>query len=136
MAVAPVGPAYSRVSSTLGCAPRTSSSIRIVVGEIPRLLRDIIEKAITQEPDMTLVEAVGADLATLVRRSGADVAIVADDPLDCDARHTEALVEHPNLKIVVLADNGREAHLLELRRDLMPDISPRALIDVIRAVRQ
>jgi DNA-binding NarL/FixJ family response regulator len=136
MAVAPVGPAYSRVSSTLDCAPRISSSIRVVVGEIPRLLRDIIENAITQEPDMMLVEAAGADLATLVRRSGADVAIVADDPLDCDTRHTEALVEHPNLKILVLADNGREAHLLEFRRGLMPDISPRALVDVIRAVRQ
>jgi DNA-binding NarL/FixJ family response regulator len=116
----------------LGCAPRIAAPIRIVVGEVPRLLRAIIEEAVTRERDMMLVDADGIDLAALVRKSGADVAIVADDAPDRGVRHRRALVEHPDLKIFVVADNGREAQLLEFRRRLMPDVSPRALVEAIR----
>jgi hypothetical protein len=132
MASRRVPPAYSRVSSTLGRAQRISSPIRVVVGEVPRLLRDIIEEAVRREADMMLVEAEGIDLAAVVRSSGADVAIVADDPPDRGARHRQVLVEHPNLKILVVGDNGRDAQLLEFRRHLMPDVSPQAIVRAIR----
>ncbi len=125
--------AYFRVSSSLDCVQRISFPIRVVVGDVPRLLRDIIDEAITRERDMMLVRAEGADLAALVRDSGADVAIVADDAPHRGARHRQALVEHPNLKIVVVTDDGRAARLLEFRQRLMPDISPRALVEAIRA---
>src|SRR5262249_1710782 len=118
--IAPICFAYSRVSSTLGCAQRISSPIRIVLGDLPRLLRDIIAEAVRREADMMLVEA------------DADVVIVADDPPDCGARHRQALVEHPELKILVVSDDGRTAQLLEFRRRLMSDVSPRALVDAIR----
>jgi DNA-binding NarL/FixJ family response regulator len=109
-----------------------SSPIRVVVGEVPRLLRDIIEDAVRREADMTLVEAGGADLAALVRRSRADVAIVADDPPARGAEHRHVLVEHPDLKLLVVTDDGRSAQLLEFRRRLMFDVSPQALVRAIR----
>jgi len=113
-------------------AQRVASPIRIVVGEVPRLLRDIIETAVKREEDMVLVEVNGGDLAALVRDSAADVAIVADDSPRRSAGHRQALVDHPELKLLVLTDDGRSAQLLELRRRLMSDVSPQALVRAIR----
>jgi DNA-binding NarL/FixJ family response regulator len=132
MASRPTGLAYFCVSSTLDRAQRISSPIRIVVGQVPRLLRDIIADAVAHEADMMLVEVGGVDLATLVKKSGADVAILADGLPDRGARHRQVLVEHPNVKIFVVADNGRDAQLLEFQQRLMPDVSPEALVRAIR----
>ena len=130
--IAPRRFAYSRVSSTLGCAQRIPFPIRVVVGEVPRLLRDIIADAIAREPDMMLVDESSGDIETLVRGADAEVAIVAGDPPDSGARHRQMLVEHPELKILVVTEGGRAAQLLEFRKRLMSDVSPLALVMAIR----
>ena len=120
-------------SLTLGCAQRIASPIRIVVAEVPRLLRKIIEDAITREPDMMLVEAEGRDLDMVVRNSGAHVAIVvADRPESVARRHRQVFLEHPELKLLMVTDDGRSAQLLEFRRRLMSDVSPQAIVQAIR----
>jgi hypothetical protein len=103
-----------------------------VIGEVPRLLRAILEDAIAREPDMMLVDQASGDFETLVRRSDADVAIVADDLPDRGARHRQVLIEHPALKILVVTDGGRTAQLLEFRRRLISDVSLLALLEAIR----
>jgi DNA-binding NarL/FixJ family response regulator len=108
-------------------------SIRVVVGEIPRILSAIIEGAVTREPDMTLIPASAGDLALLVRRSAADVAIVADERPESEAVHRQVLVDNPRVKILVVTDDGRAAHLLEFRRVPIAEVSPQALVQAIRA---
>jgi DNA-binding NarL/FixJ family response regulator len=99
---------------------------------MPRLLRDIIDDAIAREPDMMLIDEAGGDFEALVHRSAADVAIVVDDSPDREAVHRQMLVDHPELKILVVTDDGRTAQLLELRRRLMSDVSAQSLVRAIR----
>lgn len=132
MASRRVSARYSLASFTLGCAQRIPSPIRIVIGDVPRLLREIIEEAVTGEPDMMLVEGEGGDLDALVRKSNADVAIVADDSPDRGASHRQLLVEHPELKLLMVTNDGRSAQLIEFRRRMMSDVSPQAIVQAIR----
>ncbi len=109
--------------------------IRVVVGEIPHILRAIVEGAVSLQADMKLISSGGGDLAGTVRQSAADVAIVAEEssePADAPA-HRRVLIENPRLKMFVLTDDGREAHLLEFRRFPVEDISPHGLVTAIRA---
>jgi DNA-binding NarL/FixJ family response regulator len=110
--------------------------IRVVVGEIPYILRAIVEGAVSLQADMKLISSGGGDLAGAVRRSAADVVIVAEEssePADAPAAHRQVLIENPRLKMFVLTDDGREAHLLEFHRFPVKDISPHGLATAIRA---
>ncbi|PYR72927.1 MAG: hypothetical protein DMF86_22040 [Acidobacteria bacterium] len=106
--------------------------IRVVVGKIPRILRAIIEGAITLQSDMELIASGGADLSATARRSHADVVIVAEEMYEGDPAHRQVLVDNPQLKLFVVTDDGRAAHMLEFRRLPVADVSPQGLVEAIR----
>ena len=98
------------------------------------MLRDIIEDAISRQPDMQLIEAGGdADCANAVRRAAPDVVIVADQAVLGSVPRAQLLIENPRLKMFVVTDDGREAHLLEFRQSAVVQVSPQRLVDAIRA---
>lgn len=99
---------------------------------MPQMLRDIIEGALKSEPDMELLDSGdGAQLAAAVRRDAADVAIIADR--QGAGSPAQLLVDNPHLKVFVIADDGRRAHLVALRCTTLVEVSVQGLIDAIRA---
>jgi DNA-binding NarL/FixJ family response regulator len=104
--------------------------IRVVVGQAARLLRDIVAQAIARQPDMELISATSGELDA-VRCGDADVAIVEDVS---DAHGVPApLIANPDLKVIVVTDNGRSAHVVALSRWPVGEVSPQGLVDAIRA---
>ena len=110
--------------------------ISIVLVGLPRMLRDIIEQAVTPEPDMVIVsDPREPSLAATVERTGADFVILGRDagPTEVDG----LLCENPRLRVLAVAGDGREAFLYELRPTRTPlgEISPRTIVDAIRSAR-
>ena len=111
-----------------------SNQIRIHVGKMPRLLREIVEDAVRFQPDMKRIDSSEEhDLSSAIKREQADVLIVAEPGIDDAASHEQLLLENPRLKVLVVSRDGREAHLLEFRQIPVVEVSPQGLVDAIRA---
>jgi hypothetical protein len=81
---------------------------------------------------MMLVPAA-SDLSDIARRGDVDVAIVAHESRHGDATHRRALIDNPKLKMFVVTESGRTAHMLEFQSRVIVDLSPQALVRAIRA---
>src|SRR5438094_139965 len=81
---------------------------------------------------MELIASGGADLSATARRSRADVVIVAEEVYEGDPAHRQVLVDNPQLKLFVVTDDGRAAHMLEFRRLPGADVSPQGLVGASR----
>jgi len=113
------------------------SPIRVLVRDVPPLVRDVLEHAFDGAPDMELIAENGA-----ARRAAGpvvpDAVIVAAEEasvIDID----RFLAHWPKARVVVLRLDGRGAVLYELRLfgSRLGDLSPAELLDAIRAaVRQ
>ncbi len=102
---------------------------------MPRILREIIEQAVADEPDMEIVEAGDVPLGQAVESSMADFVIAgADYDFGEVAR---ALDVRPRLRVLAVSGDGREAFLYELRPTRTPlgEVSPRRIVDAIRGAR-
>lgn len=97
------------------------------------MLREIIKGAIGLQPDMELIDCGDEpDLSKAFKSSAADVVIVAR-PTGPATSHQHILADNPQLKMFVVTDDGREAHLLEFRQNPVAQLSPQGLVDAIRA---
>ena len=108
--------------------------IRIALGRMPRLLRDILVQVIGRERDLAIV-GEGTDLTqldALLRHEPADVVIV-DDAAGDEGRRL--LREHQQLRVLALSRDGRSAalHWLEPRLLTCSDVSPDGLVRLIRS---
>jgi|SRR6266568_7493063 len=100
---------------------------------MPRMLRGIVEDVVRFEPDMELVgRGDSRDLTMAIASELPDVVIVALDGFRRTRRY-KLLLDNPRLKVVVLSDDGQQAHLFDFRQMPLPDVSPQALVNVIRA---
>jgi hypothetical protein len=104
---------------------------------MPRMLREIIERAVADEPDMVLVEADAPELPLheAVESAGADFVIAGSDYDFGEV--AQVLDERPRLRVLAVAGDGREAFLYELRPTRTPlgQVSPRTIVDAIRGAR-
>jgi DNA-binding NarL/FixJ family response regulator len=110
---------------------------RIVLVDMPRILREIIERAVADEPDMEIVdsEAGNMPLREAIEASEPDFVIAgADYDFGEVAR---VLDERPRLRVLAVAGDGREAFLYELRPTRTPlgEVSPRTIVEAIRGAR-
>ena len=111
--------------------------IRIVVGDMPHLLRDIVVEVISSETDLKIVgEATGrTDVKKISKDTRADV-VVFDDAAAADRGGTRRLVrDFRDLKLLVLSDRGKaaELHWMEPRSARCADVSPATLVELIRS---
>ena len=115
--------------------------IRVLLGDMPRLLRELIDGAIAATADIavvgTVVGAVAAheQVASSLERTRADVLIIGM-PDDADSEQIARLLyAQPRLRLVTIGDAGRSTALHELRPIRIPlgDVAPEALLDAIRA---
>jgi hypothetical protein len=110
------------------------NQIRILCGEMPRMLRQIVEDAVMSQSDMKLVDSgEGHDFAMAIKREHADVVIVSKRAVDDPMSYLQFLLENPRLKVLVIKREGREAQLLEFRQIPVAEVSPQGLVDAIRA---
>jgi DNA-binding NarL/FixJ family response regulator len=107
---------------------------RILLIDLPRILREIIEQAVENEPDMVIVNGNGSggDLGSALEQSRAEFVITgaAHGPDEVGA----LLERHPRLRVLSVVGDAREAYLYELRptRTPLAEVSPRAIVDAIR----
>jgi chemotaxis response regulator CheB len=109
--------------------------IRILLAGMPRLLLDVLHQVIASEPDMAVVGRVGRrDLDTAIRRTRADVLLVGQKSGVEQHVYVRLLMQRPHLRIVAIADNGRNGSRYELRprRIRLHEMSAHALRSAIR----
>ena len=80
--------------------------------------------------DIELFRSSDADLSRAVAHYHADTAIVSR-ALTMKHLDRSVLVDNPELTMLVVTNDGREAYLLELHRTTVRQVSPSGLIDAI-----
>jgi DNA-binding NarL/FixJ family response regulator len=104
---------------------------------MPQMLREVIDGAIGEAPDMHVVGSVGErePVATSLDRTDADVLIIGVSDEGGSATLDALLYERPRVTLLTIGANGRSTALHELRPHSVSlgDVSPRGLVDAIRA---
>ena len=108
--------------------------IRVLLGDMPRMLRELLGSAIGEAEDMSVVGAVddATQLAESVRATDADVLVVG--ARDDAGALERILYERPRLILLAIGANGRSTALHELRphQIALGDVSPGQLVEAIR----
>jgi DNA-binding NarL/FixJ family response regulator len=110
--------------------------VRILLVGLPQMVRDMLEHAIGEQPDMALVGAAErAKLFELTRAAEPSFVIVdaEDDSLPDDCRRL--LAERPCLRVLGVESRAGQATLFELRpsRIVIGAVSPTDIVEAIRA---
>lgn len=107
--------------------------IRILLSNLPRMLREILTGAALGQPDLELVDAAGDTEAVLaaVGRAAPHVVVVTGPH---EARTLLPVAAGGSLQLLVVSPEGRDAELFEVVRRALPvrDLSPQALLAVAR----
>lgn len=111
------------------------SSIRVLLVDMPQLMRDIIAGVVRAEPDLELVGEIEAaeTLPTRARRMRPDLVIAGATPTLASVTR-ELLADYPRLRIIEVEAEGRRGSLYELspRRRKLGELSPESLVAVAR----
>jgi DNA-binding NarL/FixJ family response regulator len=111
--------------------------IRIVLVDMPPLLREIVREAVAPEQDLDVIaehESV-TDLGALVARHQADFVIVGTDAA-ADSYARAVVRADDRVRALEMRADGRESVLYELRPHRVPlgEISKETLLRTIRAI--
>lgn len=112
-------------------------AIRVLLVDMPGMQRDLVERMISGQSDMTVVGALPSRelLPREIDRTAADVVVLgASTPAEIAA--DEALLfDRPRVMLMELRSDGRTAHVARLRpeRTALLEVSPGQLLEAIRA---
>jgi DNA-binding NarL/FixJ family response regulator len=111
-------------------------STRIVLIDMPPLLRDVVRNVLSGEPDIEVVAEHDAavDVGDAVEADEADLVIAGSDVASSALR--EAVARDRGVRALEVRSDGKESVLYELRPHRVPlgEISPETLLRTIRAV--
>lgn len=111
--------------------------IRILLGDMPPLLHDIVSELVGRQEDMHIVGELDRDrsLGNSVKRHDADVVILGVATSDVPVDVQDLVYEQRGTKVLAVEADGRHAWLYELRphQVRIGEVSPRMLIDTIRS---
>jgi DNA-binding NarL/FixJ family response regulator len=111
--------------------------IWVLMGDMPRIMRELVGSAVTDAPDITLVgSADGREaIAASLDRTKAEVLIVGVPDERARAAFEAMLYQRPRLTLLTIGANGRSSALHELRPHTVTlgDVSPAELVEAIRA---
>lgn len=102
---------------------------------MPALLLDILHHVVELAPDMMIVGQIADnDLAGAAKRLRADAILVGEDVSHDFGEYTQLLLSRPSLKVLAIANEGRNGTLHEMRPQHIPlgEISAETLRDAIR----
>ena len=111
--------------------------IRVLLGEMPEMLRDILDQTFASQDDVTVVgdrESI-SPLRAAVGLHDADVVIVGVDRQDWVGDYVELFRDRPMLRVLAIRNNGRGAvmHELSIRRYRVTDLTPTSILAAVRA---
>jgi DNA-binding NarL/FixJ family response regulator len=106
---------------------------RILLADLPRLLREIVTEALEAQSDMEVVASVSdfETLAQTIEQSRAEVIVIGHD----DPEVAAGLLERrPPLAVIAVTGDAKESQYYELRphRVELGEISPSELVETIR----
>jgi chemotaxis response regulator CheB len=108
--------------------------VRVVLVDMPLLLREVIGRIVASEPRLDLVAEIGelARLGPVIEEWDPGFVIGADELLG-DAEATAVLRRCPSARVLTVTSDGARSFLFELTptRRAMGEISSRGLIEVI-----
>lgn len=111
--------------------------IRIVLANVPRLLRDLVEHLVEEQTDMVVVGDLAAQPAVERQpaRAPFDVVLVATTDERLPPAYVDLLYAWPRTRIVTITESRRDAALFELHPSRTPlgNASPDALLAAIRS---
>jgi hypothetical protein len=120
------------VNDDLRGAGRSNAAVqRVLLSRMPQILRDILEHAIVQQPDLQLLADGWPGHAG---RGIPDVVVVAIAPNDAAGAPLALLRQWPGARVIAVAPTDGEVALYELKphvTDLGP-VSATELVQVIR----
>lgn len=113
-----------------------SPTVRIVLGEMPRLMVDIIREAASRRDDpfeIAAVEEEPADVLSAARLHAAHAVILGTDRNAIKGTYQPLLTERPGFRLVTLRDDGAGGDLfwVELHRVHLRAPSADALLDAL-----
>jgi hypothetical protein len=108
--------------------------VRVVLVDMPLLLREVISGIVASEPRLDLVAEIGelARLGPVIDECDPGFVIGGDELLG-DAEATAVLRRCPSARVLTVTSDGARSFLFELAptRRAMGEISSRGLIEVI-----
>ena len=112
-------------------------TIRVLLWDVPELLKDIVAQAIVLDREMELVFTTGneADLTDVIRSHAPDVIISQTTAETLDATCAEFLHGFMLPRFIGVLPEGRDAYLFSLRPEPIPlgEISTGRLLQAIHA---
>lgn len=111
-------------------------AIRIVLGTLPRMLRDIVRDILEGQPDMHVVSDTRPDdeWRRVVARETPDIIVVQMNADGLAPLGDQVLWHHDRANVLGLSADGRSAAMyqLRLRRTTVLEVSPDGLLKAIR----
>jgi hypothetical protein len=109
----------------------------LLVEEMPRMLRDIIEDAVGTRTDMAIVARVARthELRAAVDRTAVDIVILHVAEEGELESFDDMLFAHPRIRLLALTGDARAASIYALRphMDPMRVVSPQGIVEAIRS---
>lgn len=108
---------------------RPAAAMRILVIDMPEIMRGIIEDTIASQPDLQLLEARP--------HAEPDVVIVGTPKSEDHVAAEAALARWPHSRVLMVSTSGRHAMMYELKpfRTELGELSPTDLVAAIRSMR-
>jgi len=110
--------------------------MRILLGNRPQLMREVLREILAQQPDMEVVGEVVDPIELLVAAQAfkPDVVVVALQDSEEPGLCSHLLAEHPHLTILALTSEGAGAFIQQLcpRRQEIQELSAATLLQTIR----
>jgi chemotaxis response regulator CheB len=110
--------------------------IRVLVREMPPLLRGLLETAVSGHEDMELIRPGPADRAAATTRAAPDVVLIGQRKGVSDGRAAMLLSRWPRSVIVEIEVSGRGVRMHELKPEKTEfgEMSPQELVKTICTV--
>jgi hypothetical protein len=112
-------------------------TIRVLLAALPRFMREIVEHALGEAPDIEVIGNVSAfdELAGALPDMRPDVLVVGLGEEGDAPRLDRFLYAMPRLTCLAIAGDARRAFLYELQPRAKPlgDVSPVGLVEAIRS---
>lgn len=112
-------------------------SIRILLAGMPRLMSDIVEVGLGEQPDMEIVAVLDSLLlAAAAEAERPDIVVIGVEGVDLPPECGPLLAALPQTRILGIRRDGAEAALYELRpqRVSLGAVSPAELPALLRSV--
>jgi DNA-binding NarL/FixJ family response regulator len=115
---------------------RRTERTRVLLAQLPQMLRDLVSEIVGRESDMEIVGEVseGAQLVAVAHATDAEFVIADLGDAELPSPYRELLDERPRMKVLGLEGDGRLGVLYELvpRKMALGELTARNLVTVIR----